>query len=45
MRNGPDASTLPKAFVLADEFMVERLNVGHGLVSIKPTKVKRDLQK
>ena len=45
MRSGPDASTLPKAFALADEFMAERLNVGHGLVSIKPTKAKRDLQK
>ena len=45
MRNGPDTSTLRQSFQLADEFMSERLNVGHGLVSIKPTKVKRDLQK
>jgi len=45
MRNGPDASTLSKAFEIADEFMAERLNVGHGLVSIKPAKTKRDVQK
>jgi hypothetical protein len=45
IRNGLDASTLPRAFELADEFMSERLNVGHGLVSIKPTKAKRDVQK
>jgi len=45
MRSGPDANTISKSFALADEFMAERLNVGHGLVSIKPTKAKRDVQK
>lgn len=45
MRNGFDASTLPNAFVLADEFMAERLNNGQGIVAIKPVKKKHDLQK
>jgi len=45
IRNGLDASTLPRAFELADEFMSERLNAGKGIVAIKPLKVKRDLSK
>lgn len=45
IRSGNDASTIPKAFEIADEFMSERLNAGKGIVAIKPSKVKRDLSK
>lgn len=45
MRNGPDANTLRQSFELADEFMVERLNTGKGIVALKPVKKKHDVQK